>query len=43
MKKCPYCGKVLSGKETICPKCFAMIPVEKPKQPKKAEKKPEKE
>ena len=44
MKKCPYCGRENADSNVNCEKCFARIPVEKPKeQPKKAEKKPDKE
>ena len=38
--KCPYCGTANEEQNTICSKCFAGLPAEKPKeQPKKAEKK----
>ena len=44
MKKCPYCGKEQDDSNVNCEKCFAFIPAEKPKeQPRKADKKPEKE
>lgn len=43
MKKCPYCGRTIADDDNVCGYCYAEIPEEKPEQPKKATKKPEKE
>jgi len=44
MKKCPYCGEVNDDSAKNCVKCFAGIPAKEQKeQPKKAEKKSNKE
>ena len=42
--KCPYCGFGNDKQATVCEKCRAGLPAEKPvEQPKKAEKKENKE
>lgn len=32
VRTCPYCKQVVSGKDTICPKCKALLPKEKKKK-----------
>lgn len=38
MRKCPYCGTGVENEQTVCPKCRAEIPAEKPKAKKPKEK-----